>query len=669
MPGGFFIYQADEQEQILYANKALLRIFNCDTFEEFEQLTGNSFQGIVHPEDLDEVQKSIQEQIASSRYDLDYVEYRIIQKGGNVRWIEDYGHFVHSQNLGDIFYVFVGDATEKRQRLLKEEKEKDQEYLRRLEVIQGLSVNYDSILYANLETDTILPYRASERIGFLFGSESGRQNYQAFIANYAFAWVSSEDQELFRRVTDPSYIRKKLHETNTYYVNYRILEGQESRYLQLRIADVSKDDQVSRIVLGTRQVDDEIRHEIEQKKLFENALQQAKLANITKNTFLSNMSHDIRTPLNAITGYTTLAKNHGDDPAKVQEYLEKIEMSADQLLHLLNDVLEISRLESGAVLIEPSECSLEHLLQELTASALPKADKKQISLSADLVEVTHKKVFVDAVKLKQVLLCLISNAIKYTGSGGAVQIQIQEKEALANDSILYKFIVKDNGIGICEEFHKTIFEPFERVNNTTHSGVFGTGLGLTIAKYLIELMGGTIQVSSAPGIGSTFTVSLNLARALDSACTYTDDRESISQMMHGRKILLVEDNEINREIETELLEDLGFLVDTAEDGSVAVDLVSRSAPDEYALIFMDIQMPLMDGYEATQAIRRLQDPALAQIPIIALSANSFAEDQQRSLESGMNAHLAKPLNLPELLELIIRFCAKEADPNAPEGIG
>lgn len=690
MPGGFFIYQADKQEQLLYANRAMLRIFNCDTFTEFQELTGNSFHGIVHPEDLDEVHKSIQEQVKNSQYDLDYVEYRIIQKGGGIRWIEDYGHFVHDESLGDIFYVFVGDATDKRQRLWKENQEKErqfqsvideydqelkvihQEHLRRLEVIEGLSINYDTILYANLETDRILPYRASKRMAAYFTGDDQSQSYQTFIAEYASTWVALEDRDLFIQATAAGYVRERLMQTHTYYINYRVIDGAKKRYLQLRIADVSNDRQITRIVLGARQVDDEIQHEMEQKQILEDALYHAKLANSAKNTFLSNMSHDIRTPLNAIMGYSALAKNHLDDTKKVQEYLEKIEVSNIQLLHLLNDVLEISRIESGTMLTETLECDLGVLANDLLTEILPKATAKQINLTSDLSQVTHYKVLTDPAKLKQVLLCLLSNAVKYTEQQGNVQIRIEEKKEKSNDCALYEFSVEDNGIGICEDFHKIIFEPFERVKNTTLSGIYGTGLGLTIAKNLVEMMGGSIYVKSALQKGSTFTVLLHLHLPSALAPSPVDDTKTPEEQLAGLKILLVEDNEINREIESELFQDLGFLVEEAENGKIAVDLISQAAPGEYAFIFMDIQMPVMDGYEATRTIRDLEEPALANIPIIALSANAFDEDKRRSLESGMNAHLAKPINIPELLGLlssVFHAPSKEAAPDAPAKTG
>ncbi len=642
MPGGFFIYQADGKEELLYANKAMLRIFNCDTMEEFRELTGNSFRGIVHPDDLEEVEKSIQEQIAHSQHDLDYVEYRIIQKGGTIRWIEDYGHFIHSETAGDIFYVFAGDATEKRQR-------QEAEHLQRLEVIEGLSINYESILYINLDINKVLPYRLSGRTEKQFGKTFQLKEYDWFVSEYVKLWVYEEDRPLMFRALNPDYIRSKLADSRTFYVNYRVLKDEELQYLQLRIVDVSNAGQASRIVLGCRRIDEEIQHEIEQKKIFEDAWNHARLANITKDTFLSNMSHDMRTPLNAISGYTAVAKNYVTDPEKILDYLEKIESSSENLLHIINDILEISRLESGTIQMEESECRISDLVKEVHEALLPRARSKSIIFSTDLSGIEHDHACCDCKKLIQILSHLVSNAIKYTEQEGQVRITVTERPETASEYSLYYFSVKDNGIGIDEKNLECIFEPFERISNTTFCGVPGTGLGLTIARYLAEMMGGHLEVQSALGIGSRFTVSLTL-RSLH-ILPPVRSQEALIQYLKGKKILLVDDNEINLEVEAALLEDYGFSVDLAFNGRAAVDKIVNSVSGEYALILMDIQMPVMNGHEATRAIRRLPDPALAQIPIIALSANCFEEDRQNSLKSGMNAHMAKPFDPAKFLEL------------------
>ncbi len=644
MPGGFFIYRADEDEEIIYANKALLRIFNCETMAEFRSHTGNSFRGIVHPEDLEAVEESIWEQISQDQHHLDYVEYRIIQKGGQIRWIEDYGHFIHSKMSGDIFYVFVGDATEKKRRL-------EAQHLQRLEVIEGLSIDYESILYADLDKNEILPYRLSSRVSHMFEKLFYISSYKHFILDYVDTWVYPEDRETLSRSLQPTHVREKLSGVSSFYVNYRTVEEQELQYLQLRIARVG-DTGHSRIILGSRRMDDEIRHEIEQKKIFEDAWNQARLANITKSTFLSNMSHDMRTPLNAITGYTTLARNHIEDHKKILDYLEKIDASGDHLLRLVNHILELSRMESGAIEVAESENRLTDLTDELKKNILPRAKAKSISFSADLSGVTHDTVYCDSEKIVQILIYLCGNAVKYTENGGRVLLSITEESEPATEYALYQFAVEDNGIGIDEKHLQNIFEPFERVSNTTFCGVFGTGLGLTLARNLVEMMDGNISVRSTPGTGSVFTVTLRLRTGSDQKITCEEAQEAVTTLLQRQKILLVDDNELNLEIETELLQDIGISVDTAENGRIAVERIIGAPPGTYALVLMDIQMPVMDGYSAARTIRDLPDPARAGTPIIALSANAFDEDRRKSMESGMNAHMAKPLDMTALLELI-----------------
>lgn len=679
MPGGFLIYHADENEEIIYVNKALLRIFGCEDVNEFKELTGNSFSGLVHPEDLEDVQKSINKQISLSQYDLDYVEYRIIRKDGEIRWIEDYGHFIRSE-LGGIFYVFIFDATEKKLRQIAEkealisEKEKreqklqrlideydkelkviNQEHLRRLEIIECLSVNYECILYADLDTNKIFPYRLSGRTERQFGKKFETLDFDWYTQDYINTWLHPDDREEFTRVTDLDYIRRKLAENETYYVNYRAVQNDEIQYLQLRFVDVKKAGPVSQVVMGYRRVDDEVKAEMEQKKVLENALNTAKIANIAKNTFLSNMSHDMRTPLNAIMGFTSLAKKNANDPEKILYYLNRIETASDQLLRLINNVLEISWIESGKMHIAEDECNIKDIVLDVHESMVQRAEKKGIEFNADFDSVKHSDVYSDKEKLKQILHYLSSNAITYTDSGGIVNIIVTELENLLNGYAVYQFVVEDNGIGISKEFHQRIFEPFQREKNTTLSGVLGTGLGLAIVKNIVELMGGKVEVDSAVGKGSRFTVTLSLKIYDEQKVSLKKSEEDVSIHSKVKKILLVEDNELNLEIEMELLKDMGFQIDTAANGSIALEKVRNSNPGDYDLILMDIQMPVMNGHEAAREIRRIEDSALANIPIVAVSANTFESDKKISIENGMNGHIAKPFSIDQLIKTVSKL--------------
>lgn len=679
MPGGFLIYHAEHDEKIIYANKALLRIFQCSSIPEFQKLTGNSFRGIVHPEDLDRVETSIWEQIAASKYDFDYVEYRIIRKDGTIGWIEDYGHFVKTDAVGGIFYVFIGDATQKHHRQQMErnalidaqkqeserlkdiiknyDKEKKlihQENLRRLEVIEGLGVNYDTILYTNLDTEKVLPYRLSDRIAQQFDYENKPCEFLQFVHGYVNTWVHPDDRGRVLDAVSPDYIREKLADKKTYYVNYRISVENTVQFLQLRIIEVGDGDHISQVVMGCRRIDEEILREMEQKQLLEDALNRANAAIVAKNTFLSNMSHDMRTPLNAIFGFASIAKANIDDQQLTRSYLDRIEESGHQLLELIEKVLEIAWMESEDVHFAETKCNIVDIIKEVYDSLRPATIDKNISFSLECTELKHPYVYSDPDKLRQLIRYLTNNAIRYNKNDGKISLTIKESDEISEEFSIYQIVIQDSGIGISQDFLEHIFDPFERENNTTQSQVFGVGLGLTIAKNIANRMGGDIEVSSTLGKGSTFTVTLRLRIQTDSGI---DEKQSdnLYANLPGKRILLVEDNEINLEIEKEILQGIGFVLETAINGSIAVDKLKHAKPGYFSLVLMDIQMPVMNGYEASKAIRKLEDPAMSKIPIIALSANAFESDKQMSLESGMNEHLTKPIDVPLLLNTISQF--------------
>lgn len=670
IPGGFLIYHADKEERILYANKALLDIYGCSTMPEFMELTGGSFSGMVYPNDRSAVETSIAEQIKQSDDNMDYVEYRIVRKDGKICWVEDYGHYVQNASLGSIFYVFITDATDKivkrmseKAELLhvKSEKEKEirtlieeydkermlirQEHLQRLEVIEGLSINYDSILYVDLDRDKVLPYRLSMRLERQFERKFQERDYSEVAEDYVKVWVHPDDKDRVEKLTSPDYIREKLAENPTYYLNYRCIYKTEIQYIQLRLVNVSSTDHISQIVFGYRNVDEEVLQEMRQKKLLEEALNSAKQADKAKNVFLSNMSHDMRTPLNAIFGYLALARKSISDSVIISEYLNKIENSAREILDLVEKVLDLSYTVSKKGEVSSVDINIKELLTDLKKSFVSQAERKNVKIKIDTSGVVHHNVCTDEEKIKQILSHIIGNAIKYNREGGKVNVVVTEFDS-SDEFSNYKFAVSDNGIGISPEFMQRIFDPFERENTTTMSGVYGSGLGLTLAKHMIDTMGGNITVESEPEKGSTFIVTLGLRKKIATPA----EQQSPALDLHGKKILLVDDNEINLEIETEMLEDLGLTVDIAQNGKIAVDKVKASKPHEYFFILMDIQMPVMDGRQATVEIRNLEDKELAATPIIALSANAFESDKRISIEAGMNAHLTKPLDIPQFLK-------------------
>ena len=524
----------------------------------------------------------------------------------------------------------------------------------------------------------------------------------------------------------------------------------------------------------------------EQNRKLEIALQHEGAANRAKREFLFNMSHDIRTPMNAIIGFTSLAATHIDNREQVLDYLKKISTSSQHLLSLINDVLDMSRIESGKVKIEEKAVHLPDLVHDVRSIIQPNVAAKRLSLFIDTMDIEDEDIITDPLRLNQILLNILSNAIKFTPTGGMISIRIAQKNGAPKGCVCYEFRIKDNGIGMSEEFQKHIFEEFSREESSTVSGIQGTGLGMSITKNIVDLMGGTIALTSEPGKGSEFIVTLCFTRSGQKAepkqlpqleglrALVADDdtntclnvstmlskigmrpewtisgKEAVIRTKYaveqgdefsvyiidwlipdmngieivrqirkvignrcpiiiltaydwadiedearaagvtafcekplflselrrvlaepfraepasnpaqptaadlkGKKLLLVEDNELNREIALEILKEAGFVVDTAEDGAVAVQKIKQAAPGQYDLILMDIQMPNLDGYEATRQIRTLPDAEKASIPIFAMTANAFEEDRQNALEAGMNGHIAKPLDVPHLLRVL-----------------
>ena len=378
-----------------------------------------------------------------------------------------------------------------------------------------------------------------------------------------------------------------------------------------------------------------------------------------KSTFLSNMSHDIRTPMNAIIGYTMLARKEENLSPKTAEYLTKIETSSQHLLALINDVLDMSRIESGKIDLEPKKTNLVKTMNEVHDMFLTQMETKGLHYTVSAVDITNKTVMCDVSRLNRILLNLISNAYKFTPQGGNIGVTLRQTGADAETGF-YELRVKDTGMGMSREFAARVFEAYERERTTAVDNIQGTGLGMAITKSLVNLMGGTIAVETEQGKGTEFIIRVGFPLAEEEPEAETDDRSKVVKQQadfRNKRMLLVEDNVINREIAQMILMELGFKVETAEDGKIALDKVAASAPGYYDGVLMDIQMPVMNGYESTKAIRALPDPELSRIPIIAMTANAFAEDIQHVLDVGMNGHIAKPINIPDMVATL-RECLK-----------
>ena len=373
-------------------------------------------------------------------------------------------------------------------------------------------------------------------------------------------------------------------------------------------------------------------------------LSAAEEASKAKTFFLSNMSHDIRTPLNAIIGYTTLANQEGVSYEEKSEYIDKIETAGRQLLEIVNDVLDMSRIESGKFSLERTCVNLENCVQEVSDLVRIQLEAKKIDLSVSC-DVSHEWVLCDKAMLDRALMNLLCNAGKFTEENGSVSLQLKEL-AGSNESGSYEIRIKDTGIGMSPELAERLFVPFERERTSTVSRTQGTGLGLAITKSIVDMMGGNITVWTEKGKCTEFTITVDfpLAEPQEEICSNEEEELSFD----GMRALLVEDNMINMEIAQMLLEQAGFLIETAENGKIALEMTAASEPGYYDVILMDIQMPVMDGYTATKAIRDLPDAGLAGIPIIAMTANAFQEDIKKAEEVGMNGHIAKPLDIPSM---------------------
>ena len=385
------------------------------------------------------------------------------------------------------------------------------------------------------------------------------------------------------------------------------------------------------------------------------AVENAESANRAKSTFLFNMSHDIRTPMNAIIGYADLASRHLDDPAKLEKYMENIQVCGQNLLMLLNNVLDLARIENDKTEIEYSVSDVEKDFRNCIAMFQNQADSKGQTLTVT-AQLQHPYVYADIPHLTEVCTNLVSNAVKYTGACGTIHCDITQKPGKKEGWCDAVITVADNGIGMSQEFQKHIFEPFERERTSTVSKVEGSGIGMGIVKKLVGLMGGTVEVESRIGVGSTFTVTIPCRIASQEETqakrdTTSSDKKSLS----GTKILLAEDNDLNAEIAVELLQEEGCTVDRAKDGVECVDMLEKAANGTYRLILMDIQMPVMNGYDAAKKIRRMDDLPKADIPIIAMTANAFSEDKQAALDAGMNDHVSKPINMNILVPTIQKY--------------
>ena len=661
MPGGFFIYKAEEPMELLYANQAVIDIYGCDDLDDFKRLTGFTFEGMLHPDDYRSISKSIEEQVRGSEDKYDYVEYRIIRKDGVVRWVDDYGHYTETDAYGGIYYVFISDITDKRKQKEMEARLELQEQLleeerRRVEqdkLITALASDYRGVYYVQLDDDEGMCYQ--ERSELDRGPKEGEHfPYLKSLTRYGELCVTEQYRDQFIQFIQPESIREGLRSERVISFRYLVNLDDEESFEMIKFAGVrhpeDRDDNIVHAVgMCFADVDGETRRSLQQTKALAEALEAAEEASRAKTVFLSNMSHEIRTPMNAIIGLDSIALSNPNIPQETREELEQIGVSAKHLLGIINDILDMSRIESGRLALTDGEFAIAKTLEQVNTIIGGQCSDKGIDYECHVKGELADYYIGDDMKLRQVMINVLGNAVKFTPAGGKVTFTVKEVARAAGMSTL-QLTVADTGIGISEDYLPKIFEAFSQEDSSAANKYGSTGLGLSITKNLVELMGGTISVQSEKGVGTTFTMTVTLANSdrHDEAAAGDGSAAGGHTHLEGRRVLLAEDVEVNAEIMVVLLDMHGMEADVAENGQVAVDKFASHEPGYYSAVLMDMRMPVMNGLEATEAIRGMDRADAAHIPIVALTANAFDEDVQRSMQSGLDAHLSKPVEADAL---------------------
>lgn len=533
------------------------------------------------------------------------------------------------------------------------------------DIVDSTSLLFSNFILADLKNDTYEYLKSDfherrKANNANAGEELPQKGNYSLLRNYWEARLIQEDEHIRDQLTIHSIQTHLTKDIPYLQYEYRVQED-SVRWKQLSVLCLKRENGIpSSVLLAVQDVTELKEAELQSRIAMEEAYRSAKAANEAKTMFLSNMSHDMRTPMNAIIGFSTLLDRDASQPDKVREYNGKIASSSRHLLSLINDVLDMSKIESGQNSLNIAEFDLKELLEELDSVVQPQVREKQQSLDVTVCDVNEYHFLGDRLRLSQILLNLLSNAVKYTPKGGHIELAILGLPETSRGYAHLCFQVRDNGIGISPEFVKHIFDPFTRENNTTASGILGTGLGMAITKNLVDLMGGTISVESTPGEGSTFRVELELRYKTQQEEALQDETSlptatANANGLEGLKVLVAEDNDINAEILEELLSYEGVACNRMVNGQEALEHFRQTPPGYYDAVLMDIQMPVMNGYEAARAIRNLDRPDAGTIPIIAMTANAFAEDIQKATEAGMNAHLSKPIDMEMLKEVLTRL--------------
>ena len=647
MPGGFFIYQSESPENVIYANKAVFNIFGCTDLQDFKDYTGFTFKGMVHPEDYQKISDSIVQQIGASNERMDYAEYRIIRKDGAVRWVDDYGHYTETKTYGGVYVVFISDITEKYISQEKHQKALDS-------MITAMASDYRSVYHVDIDADEAVCYRADPNDSTQI-PEGEHFPYYAWIKDYCALYVDDEYKEEFQKFVNPNNIRDALATRDIIAYRYLVRRDNIEYYEMLRMAGVrhpkDRDDHIVHAIgMGFTDIDAEMREDLATNRALSEALTAAEEANKAKTAFLSNMSHEIRTPMNAIIGLDSLALRNETLPAETREYLVKIGESAHHLLGLINDILDMSRIESGRLLIRKEEFSFRNMLEQINTMVMSQCGEKGLHYECKVVGGVSDFYIGDDMKLKQVLINILSNAIKFTDAPGSVTLTV-ERTAVFEDHSTVKFCIRDTGIGMDKDFIPKIFDTFTQENSSRSNKYGSTGLGMAITKNIVELMNGTISVESEKGVGTEFTViiTLNNSNHQGPATYFVNPKDM--------RILVVDDEEIAAEHARIVLDEAGIKADTCYDGQTALHMleVQHAKQEPYNLVLLDWKMPEMDGVEVAKEIRKRYDK---ETTVIILTSFNWDEILEEAIHCGVDSFLAKPLFASNVLDEFERIARK-----------
>ena len=515
-------------------------------------------------------------------------------------------------------------------------------------VATALAGDYFSIYVVDLDTDHFVEYSATKEFDTLGVEKNGEDFFNLSRRNMS-RLIYEDDRERFMGTFYREKVMSILERDKIFTMKYRLVFGDTPVWVSMK-ATLLEDNDGRHLIIGTNNIEAQMEREAEYQRRVREARTSA------RNDFLANMSHDIRTPMNAIVGYTNIAKSNKHKPETVADALDKIGSSSHYLLSLINDILDISKIESGKMQISCGPCDLAELFRRIEDITALQAKKKSLVINYCYDNICHYQVITDELRIEQIIINIVSNAIKYTPPGKTVDL-IAEEVPSPGGKNKYRFIIRDTGIGIKEDYMPHIFESFTREERTTVNRIQGTGLGLAITAKIVEMMGGTISVKSKLGEGSEFTVELELEPLETDSQANAENSENID--LAGHRILLVEDNAINAEIARMILEQYGAEVQQAENGKIGLEALQEKGPGYYDAVLMDIQMPVMNGFEATKAIRALGGAYATALPIIAMSANAYDEDVRDCLAAGMNGHIAKPFNPDELMRILRRYISAD----------